>query len=258
MSLILVRYVLMAAVRDRLLWAMLIVSILGVCLSIFSASAAIIEQGQFVLTYMASGLRIILLMGLTLFTVFFVRRSFDSRDVEFLLTRPLSRRNFVFSQSLAFSLLALACGVFLSLVIAALSSRYEAIQGLFLWSFGVTFEFILIANVAFFFAMILSSPVSAGMATFGFYILARLMGQLLSIVHHGGAAGLPDIVGKTLGLIMQLISVFIPRLDLMAQTSWLIYGGGEINDWLFIVMQSAAFLALITLATYFDLKRRQF
>lgn len=259
MSSVLVRYILMAAVRDRLIWGVVAMSLLGICLSIFSGSAAIIEQGQFVLAYMAGGLRIIALLGLTLFTVFFVRRSFDSRDIEFLLTRPISRSTFVVSHIVAFSVLSACAGLFISVLVGVLAARFGTNTSVLLWCFGVTFELIIVSNVAFFFAMVLSSPVTSGMATFGFYILARLMGQLLAILHH--AANPVDVQGQLmlgLGYVAGAISVVIPRFDLMAQTSWLIYGGGVVSDWIWIICQALAFLSLVGVATLIDLRRRQF
>lgn len=249
----------MAAIRDKLLWGIAAMSILAVCLSIFSGSAAIVEQNQFVLAYMAGGLRIIALFGLTLFTVFYIRRSFDSRDVEFLLTRPISKLSFVFSHVAALSILTTFAGILISLIISVLAYRYGVDSSFYLWCFGVAFELMIVVNVAFFFSMVLSSPVTAGMATFGFYILARLMGQLLSILHHSpDPVTLQQYVTNGLGYVAALLSVVFPRLDLMAQTSWLIYGGGQFSDWIFVMAQGLAFLSLISVATWIDLRRRQF
>jgi ABC-type transport system involved in multi-copper enzyme maturation permease subunit len=259
MSVVLVKYILLAAFRDKLIWGVLAISIFGACLSMLSGSAAVMEQGQFVLTYMAGGLRIISLLGLTLFTVFFVRRSFDSRDIEFLLTRPLSRTAFVFSHTAAFSILAMGAGIFVSIIVGGVASHYGTISSVMLWCFGVTFEFMITVNIAFFFAMVLSSPVSAGLATFGFYILSRLMGELLGILHHPHAPdNILEVAAQKLGGVVSAISVVIPRFDLLAQTSWLIYGGGAMHDWIFAVVQGAAFLSLISIATLIDLRRRQF
>lgn len=259
MSLILTKYILTAAIRDKLLWGIAAMSILGVCLSIFSGSAAIVEQNQFILTYMAGGLRIIALLGLTLFTIFYVRRSFDSRDVEFLLTRPISKVSFVGSHVLAFSILTIVSGIFISLIMSVVAYHYDVHSSFYLWSFGITFELMIVVNVAFFFSMVLSSPVTAGMATFGFYILARLMGQLLSILHHNpNPDTIQGYVMNGLGHLFSVISVIFPRLDLLAQTSWLIYGGGTFSSWIFIVVQGFAFLSLAGVATWLDLRRRQF
>lgn len=256
MSLQLVRYVLLAAFRDRIVPGIVAISVLAICLSVFSGSAAIIEQDQFVIAYLAGGLRLLSLIGLSLFVVFFIRRSYDARDIEFLLTRPVSRGKFVLSHAVAFSCLAVLTGVFLSAILYGFSMRYGYQNGFLLWAFGVTFEYILVANVAFFFAMVLGSPVTAGLATLGFYVLSRMMGELLAIAQSPGEVG--GSVLHVLSVVMTLISVVIPRFDLMAETSWLIYGGAELSDWGFIVAQGAVFLALVVSATAIDLKRRQF
>lgn len=244
----------MAALRDRMIWGIFIISILGACLSIFSGSAAIIEQSQFVMAYAGGGIRILTLVGLVLFTVFYVRRSFDARDVEFLLTRPISRLQFILSHAAAFSLLSVATGLFLTLIIFALNRGHFS-EGLALWACGVTAEYILVVNTSFFFSLVLNSPVSSGLSTLGFYVLARMIGNLMAIAHANMAA-----VGvfKGLAYIMDMIAMVIPRLDLMAQTSWLIYDNHNWQNWVFICSQSILFLLLILIAALIDLKRRQF
>lgn len=259
MSFVLIKYILMAAVRDRVMWGIFAMSVIGICLSIFSGSAAIVEQGQFILAYMAGGLRIIALLGLALFTIFFVRRSFDARDIEFLLTRPISRLSFIFSHIIALSILSVVAGIFISLIVSALAIHYGTQSSVLLWCLGLTFEFMIVVNVAFFFAMVLSSPVTAGMATFGFYILARLMGQLLAIIQKTPVPEtFHDHVFNSLSYVVGAISIIIPRLDLLTQTSWLIYGGGVLSDWVFVVTQGAVFLSLVAVAAWIDLRRRQF
>ena len=57
---------------------------------------------------------------------------------------------------------------------------------------------------------------------------------------------------------MLVVSIFVPRLDIMGQTSWLIYGvEGEVG-FPFLFLQGAIFSGLIFGAAYIDLNRRQF
>ncbi len=253
----LIKYVLLAAIRDRMLWGVVAVSLLGVCLSIFSGSASIIEQDQFVVTYIAGGVRLLSLIGLVLFVVFYTRKSFDARDVEFLLTRPISRLSFVLSHMIAFLLLSLFAASFLALIVFVFSRTGSGLDGILLWSFGVFLEFVIVSNTAFFFSMVLSSPVSAGLSTLGFYVLARMMGGLLAIADSNDLSGTFDI-HKGMSFLMQMVAIFIPRLDLLVQTNWLMYGGIALSDWLMVIVQGSVFLALIATATIIDLKRRQF
>ena len=131
----------------------------------------------------------------------------------------------------------------------------DNLAGALYWSSGMVCEYLLIVNVALFFSMVLSSPVAASLSSFGFYVLARLVGQLLYIAQHP----ILEIPGtRFLSGLFQIISMIIPRLDLMTQTGWLIYGVVEPKDIVFIMIQGLFFLLLILIATLIDLRRRQF
>src|SRR5688500_11896647 len=102
-----VQYVLTAALRDRLFLTLLLVVAAGSSLALFLGAGAVIEADRFALVFTASGLRLACVMGLVLFTVFYIRRSFDGREVDFLLSRPVSRGTFLLAHTTAFSLLSL-------------------------------------------------------------------------------------------------------------------------------------------------------
>ncbi|MGH1377618.1 MAG: hypothetical protein ACRBB3_02240 [Alphaproteobacteria bacterium] len=253
MSFPLIKYVLMAAIRDRLILSMLVIFFLGSSLALFLGDAAVIEKDQFTVIFAASGLRLISVFGLVLFVVFFVRRSFDGKDIEFLLSRPVGRLKIIFSYAFSFSLLALLMGISVGLCVYALAPHLFA-QGHLLWVVSIIVENIIMVNVALFFAMYISSSASAAMVTSGSYILARMMGQLLGITD----SSLVDSAG-IYSMALQFVSVIIPRLDLMGQSSWLIYGveGSDIGL-LYIIGQGLVFTSLVLAAASLDFVRRQF
>ena len=88
LSVPLMKYVFMAALRDKLMLAMAVVLVVGASLSIFLGSAAISEKSLFTVVFAGSSARIVVVLGLVLFVVFFIRRAFDSKEVEYLLSRP--------------------------------------------------------------------------------------------------------------------------------------------------------------------------
>jgi hypothetical protein len=249
----LVRYVLTAAIRDRLVVTLIAAMVVSVSLAIFMGSAAISEKGNFAIVFAGAGLRLTGVLALVLFVVFFIRRSFEARDVEFILSRPVTRVEFILSYSAGFSILALLLALVEGLCIYAPSPQ-SFDYGHLMWTLTIMMENIIMVNVALFFAMILSSAATAAMAAAGFYVLTRMMGQILGIID-GHVAGGSVIHG--LENMMQGISMFLPRLDLMGQTSWLIYDPGTANIG-FILFQGAAFLFLIVLGALLDLARRQF
>lgn len=253
MALNLIQYVLKGAVRDRLLLSLLLFLVLGTSLSIFTGSSAVVEKIQFTQVFTAGGLRIAGVAGLVLFVVFFIRRSFDARDVEYLLSRPIGRMQFLLSYAAGFSILGIVTAAAQALCLFLLDMKHFG-DGALLWSFSMMIENIIMVNTALFFAMFLSSPVSATMCVFGFYVLARMMGQILGILTLEGHAGVMEGLGYT----MQLVSVITPRLDLMGQSSWLLYGADSGVGYGYIALQGILFSALVLCAALIDLIKRQF
>lgn len=253
MSLALISYIWKAAIRDKLLISVFVMVALVVAMSFFMASASITEQDQFAAVYMAGSLRILSILGLVLFTVFFIRRSFEAKDIEFLLSRPISRVTFILSHSLAFSLIAIVISGICALALY-LSSLNINQAGYFLWTASVALEAIIMVNVSLFFAMFFSSAVSSILSVMAFYALGRMIGQILGIL----TAGTAGAQFEGLEVTMKAISAITPRLDLLGQTSWLIYGPESYSDIAMAVAQIAAFIFLVTCAALIDLVTRQF
>lgn len=251
---LLVKYILMAARRDKLLIGFLLLIVIGASLSIFLGSSALTEQDQFSVVFMANGLRLGSVLTLLLFCVFYLRRSYDTRDVEYLLTRPLTCFQFLLAHSFAFSILATIAAVFITVSLIALSQGHQ-IMGHVLWGVSVWVELIIIANTALFFSLILSSAVAAVLTGFAFYMLSRLIGSILGIVSASEAGSVLNLVTEK---VMLVISIIIPRLDMMGQSSWLIYGFDSPVSLGFIFVQGVVFCGLVFSAALFDLQRKQF
>lgn len=253
MSLPLIRYVLQAALRDRLVLALFLVLMVATALSVFFGSSAVIEKDIFSVVFIAGSLRLASVLGLTLFVIFFVRKSFDSKDIEFLLSRPIGRIQFVLSYSIAFNIIAVCLGLAGIAVIYAMSFGLEK-QGHLIWSLSYLVECIILVNTAFFFALYMSSAANAAMATVAFYILGRMMGQILGIIDS-------DFIETSVpvSMAMTLVSILVPRLDLMAQNSWLIYGiENPLSSVFFVIAQCLVFYFLVINAILLDFIRRQF
>jgi len=247
------RYILMAARRDRFFIAVVGFLIVTICLSVFFGSSAVTEQDHFARTFAAFGFRIFGVVSLTLFIVSYIRRSFDNRDIDYLLSRPISRIQFVLSHATGFSCLALIAALILGGTTVALETG-NLHQGVFLWWVSIAVEFIIMANVAMFFSFVIGSTTACMGAVFGFYLLSRLIGEILGILQKGASSSLMTLLSK----FMELISIFIPRLDLMGQTKWILYGMPTEISFGFVIAQGFVFLFLIILGTVIDLHRRQF
>lgn len=272
LSLPLVRYILTAALRDRLMITLVLMIVAATGVGVFLGTSAVTEQASFSVVFGAGGLRILGAVGLILFICFYMRRSFDSKEVEFMLSRPLSRMTFLRSHVLAFTMLAVVVG--LAVTLALFAGGRPQMEGLVVWGFSVMTEYAIMAVAALFFSIFLSSAAGSALATMGFYVLARLIGILI------GIARLPpdNLLFAYLNNAMKLISIIIPRFDLLGQTSWLLYGvegaGGivprfnadPVGQWMlgvlgpvgFIAAQAMVFCGLLMSAAAFDFRRREF
>lgn len=250
----LVPYVLTAALRDRLVISSLALVAVVASLSVFIGSSAVMEKNAFAVVFAAGALRLTGVAALTLFIAFYMRRAFETKDVEFLLARPVSRLSFLLSHAAGFSFVAALMAAVSIISVGLLLPSQAGQAALPLWGVSILIEFIVAAHIALFFSMVLTSAVSSVLASAGLYVLARLMGELLGIL--ATAEELP--VYTILSGVMKTISLLVPRLDLMGQTSWLLYGPGGQAGYGFIVAQGILYSALLLAASYIDLRRRQF
>ena len=247
------RYILAAARRDRIFYALIGLCAIVASLCVFFGSSATSEKQTFVLVYTAGLLRIVGMAGLVLFVVFYLRNAFARREVDFLLAKPVTRTSYILSHAAAFLVLAVIVALIVSTAVVAVAPTQIGITTLY-WSVSLILEYGIMALTALFFAMVLRSPASCALICFVFYGLARSIGQLFGIID---SAGTP-IYLQPLEWIMQVVSIIIPRLDLLAQTAWLVYGEIEVERLLYLIAHMTVFGTILILAAIIDLRRRQF
>jgi ABC-type transport system involved in multi-copper enzyme maturation permease subunit len=258
-----IRYILLTAIRDWLFIGLLGLLALTLGISFFLGSTALVEQEQMVTSYMAGASRVILSLGLVIFVCFHVRRAFENREVEVILTRPISRTSFVFSYWAGFSVLSVAINLVLVILLATLLKVNMA--GLLFWGSSVILEGLIVVAFALACSLILSSAVISVLVTCCFYFISRMMGFFTSVMlqKYSLSAGLDSFAGW-LRLLLESTSVALPRLDLYGKTKWLLYGISQDADlWVghvipIFLMQAAVYIPLLLFMAMFDFKRRQF
>ncbi|MCK5518372.1 MAG: hypothetical protein KAI61_03070, partial [Alphaproteobacteria bacterium] len=164
--------------------------------------------------------------------------------------------------------------VALVIVIAVSVIGNPIYDGLALWGISIAAEISIMAVAALFFSMVLSSASGSALATLGVYALSRMAGTLMGIMDTTPENWIFAILGN----LMKLISIMIPRLDMMGQTTWLVYGvkgaggvkflpdAGGTAYWMaeylglagFIGVQGIVFVSLLLAASAYDFTRRQF
>jgi len=250
-----IRYTLLTAGRDLLFIGLLAIIVMAYGLSVFTGGTALVEQEQMSLAYFSGSSRIALQVGLIVFVCFHVRRLFDNREIEAMLSKPISRPQFVIAYWFAFVMLGFIAVI---PVVVLMKLAFEPnMVGLAYWASSMVLEISLVLAFALVSSLILNSAVSAVMSSFSFYLISRLMGFFVATLDQ------PSIMtsgkyGQFMGNTMLALSTVVPRLDLYAKSSWLIYGvDGQKDLWVFQT-QSLVFIGVLLSMAVFDFKRKQF
>ncbi len=248
------QYVLKAVIRDRLPLIFFVSMLICLSLCTFFGSAAMTEQDQFAIIFMANVIRLLSVSFVILYISFYFARAFDTRDIEALLTRPISRLQYLIGHYLAFQGLIFSFILFLFIIFLFFIRAPDGQE--FLWLAGLLIELSLVGLVALFFGLLLSHGIASIFLSFGLYLLGRFSGSLLDIV---ATPSDPNIFSAFGGAVMQLISIIIPRFDLMLQSGWLIYPASLSTVQITIIIaQFFVFTGLVLSAAYYDLIRKQF
>jgi ABC-type transport system involved in multi-copper enzyme maturation permease subunit len=256
-----IRYIFLTAIRDWLFIGLAAAILLAVGMSFFLGGTALVEQMQMTIVYASGSSRVILIIGLIVFVCFHVRRAFDNREVEVILTRPISRSSFVFSYWAGFAILSFLVSVPLTLLLGILLD--VNFQGLLFWGASLVFESFIVVAFALACSLILQSAVSSVFVSFGFYFISRMMGFFVAIIDK------PSMVRDVswswiMENILTVSSMILPRLDLFGKSKWLVYGvGSDVNLLLadlipIFIVQSVIYVPLLLFMAIYDFKRRQF
>jgi len=246
-----VRFVILTAARDKLFASLFGLIAFAVGVAVFLGSGAAAEQGEMAAVYVAGGARTVLVLGLVVFVAFHVERLYDTREIELILSRALSRETFVLSYWLGMG----AVGLLLLLPVAAAVVMVSPSKiGALFWAGTVLAECFVILAFALFCALSMQRAIPTIFATLAFYVLARLSSFFLGISLHGKQGGVNQIANP----IYEFVAMLLPRFDLAGQTHWLVYGNTSDAIPLMVLVQAAVYAVLLLTAAMFDLRRRDF
>jgi ABC-type transport system involved in multi-copper enzyme maturation permease subunit len=251
-----IKYVLLTALRDMLFLGLIVAIVGAVLISNFLGGTALIEKMEMSTAYTASSVRLITIIGMIVFVCFHVRRAFENKEIDLMLSRPISRVGFVFSYWLGFSCVASLIVVPVIISIAVFQS-YE-IRGLFLWGFSLVLECFIITAFAVFSSIILRSAVSSVLLSFGFYIISRMMGFFLYIIDTPERFDFNTWQFFTQKALW-VASFLFPRIDLYGKSEWLVYGVEKLSDsWWWFIPQTVIYIPLLLTAAAIDFRKKQF
>ena len=250
-----IRYVLLTATRDRLFFGLVVGILAAAYISSVLGATAMLEPEQMTLAFTAASARVIIMVGLIVFVGFHMKNAFEAREIDVLLSRPISRTSLVLSYWLGFAVVATLLVVPTLVLVSILGALNKT--GYMLWGASLLLESWLVVSIALFAALTIRSGVGTVLASLAMYTLSRMMGFFLATTKTSMLFSERQInVGAQ--WLMNAISTVIPRLDFFAKSHWLVYGAKSYEELTLFVIQAVVFIPLLIAASVIDFKRKQF
>jgi hypothetical protein len=250
------RYAILTAIRDLLYVGLLLAFLFVIALSIFIGGTALAEQRQMSIVYIATSTRIIFVVGMILFVCFHIRRMFDNKEINMILSMPISRLSFVLSYCLGFICVAILAILPVFLFLFLFFSINLA--GTLFWALSVLMEVMLVIAFALASAFILGSATTSALACFGFYVLSRIIGFFIASLAIPESLYSDSKLSIFMIALLKGISALLPRLDFYGKSSWLVYGVGGVQEVWLCVLQFLPYFGLLLAVAVFDIKRKDF
>lgn len=249
------KYVILSAIRDKFFLGLFIaiISIFGVSnLMGFTAAS---EEALMQSVIFAGTTRWILVFGMIIFICFNINKSFENKEISFILSKNISREKFILSYWLAFNIIGFLLLFLFSLIFFLFCENN--ILGTLQWIFSVQLEIMIITMFSILASFILQSAVFSVFLSSGFYIISRLMGFFINMSLITGSNPVYNFFLKFSHLLSKAVSSLIPRLDLYGQTKWLIYEA-DFNVFKVIIIQSIIYILIMFFMAFYDFKKKQF
>lgn len=249
------KYILLTAIRDRLYVGLFIILLAAFGISFVLGSTTLVEESQTTIVYIAGSSRMIFAIGMILFVSFYVHKSFENREVEFVLSKSIARHKLILAYLIGF--VAVAALILLPLTAALFLVKANKI-GLLYWFLSLIFEALIVITFSLLAALILKSAVSSVLASLGFYALSRMMGFFVLTIKIPKSTSDVSNWDLSLKALLKIISIAFPRLDLFAKSDWLIYGMNNFSDFSIILGQSLVYIPLLIFMSFYDFNCKQF
>ncbi len=246
-------HTILAAKRDMLFRGSIIAILIATGFGFFMGSNALAENTQMKIVYSAYLARAVVMLCIMIFICFHLKRLFENREIETMITKPISRVKIVIGFFIGFCLLLIP----IILLIVVLLASFANPTGLAIWCISFLFESIVVVSFTMFFALFIESPVFSLLLSMSVYVLGRIIGSFvfyISILHRAKEW---FVFQSLTEVLIKIFSVFMPRLDFCAKTGWLI---GEIDYHIFFLglIQTSVYTLLLLAACAFDFNRRNF
>jgi|GEM_PF-2006737 len=261
------RYFLFICKKDKIFLSLALLILGCFSTSLFFGWTMIDEIKQAQAVYFAGSVRFVLIFCFVVFICFFISKFFLNKELEFLCSLPQNRTTFLLSLFTCFTVIALICTGFVGalFIYFHFTSPIFSLHGLLIWLATLFAELLIVSIFAIFLSLSYQNPAVSIIVSVLFYLVARSIGFITSALYTSASASstilfLPQnkILAGVSSFSAKFLGVFFPRLDLLANSSWIIYGNFDPKTLATILLQIIVYTALIFALSLFDFKKKEF
>lgn len=213
-----INYIMRSALRSHTLRAAYILLLCSLIMCVLLGQMMLIEQSQFAVVFFANIARFLLNFGLVVFITLNIYRIYNSKELEMILSKNVSRGRFILSYYLSIMLLNV-CMVLPILVVLQMMQIFVGVSinlpGLLVWTASLFIETVTISTFTLLMALLIRSSIFCLLYSGLFYIVCRIYGVFVSAIQ----SDLSDFAET-----LRYIGIIFPRLDVLIQSEWLLYG----------------------------------
>lgn len=243
-------YTLLEALRNRLIWLIVVVVLAAIGISGFLDELALTEKSEIQLALLASFLRFSSVFLLAMFVVTSMVRESNDKGLELVLALPLPRAAYLFGKMTGFAVLAMIPAILFGLLTALLAQPLQSV----LWTLSLIVECWIVVAVSMLCVLTFNQVVPALSSVMGFYLLARSITSLQLI---GDQPVIENSFSqKIIHYMIECLSAVLPHLDSFTRTEWLVYSTGNWTAISLLSGQGVIYLTLLSGAALFDLYRK--
>ncbi len=245
-------YVVVEAFRTRFFAIIVTLLALGLGLTRFVGQVAIIETQAVQSSWLAAFLRLSAMYMVSLFVITSLVREFHDHSIYLWLSLPMRRSSYFLGKSVGFALVAGMTALLFGVVLLS----YAPIVPVGLWTFSLWCELLIVTTMSVLCALTFHQTIGAFSVVLGFYILARSInamqlmtqGPLLQNAHSWS----DHLISESVTWLAKLL----PHLEHFTQSEWLVYQTGSLENLVFVLMQTAIYVMLLSAMSLFDLYRK--
>lgn len=243
-------YTLVEALRNRLMWMIGLVLLIGLGLSGFLNQLAITESRQIQIALLAAFLRFAAVFLLATFIVTTLVREFNDKGLELVLAMPLPRAGYALGKLFGFAALA----TIIAVLFGGMTLFFSPWQQSLMWTLCLIGELWIIAAFSLLCVFSFNQIMAALAAILAFYALTRSISALQLI--STGPLSEVESSQKVINFLINMLAAVLPDLDQFTRSDWLVYHSGQWPMLLPLLLQTVIYLLLLGAASVFDLYRK--